>query len=94
MMLQGTLYLPPFSCIWGVWLKNGYFYGGQGRMASVIRDASFLEFLIEIRIGLSNGLIRVPFLGTWNFCNHKGFPMACQIFSRLGTLLMHLQNAT
>lgn len=48
---------------------NDYLYGGQGRMASVIRDASFLEFLIEIRTGLSNGLIRVPFLCTWNFCN-------------------------
>ena len=54
---------------------------GQGRMASVIRDASFLEYLIGIRIGLSNGLIRPPFLGTWNFCNHKGFPWLSNISS-------------
>lgn len=32
-------------------------------MASVIRDASFLEFLIEIRIGLSNGLSGFPSSG-------------------------------
>lgn len=49
-------------------------------MASVIRDASFLEFLIEIRTGLSNGLIRVPFLWAWNFCNHKGFPWHVKSF--------------
>lgn len=62
MMLRRMLYLPPFSCIWGCgW--NGYLYGGQGRMASVIRDASFLEFLIEIRIGLSNGLSGFPSSG-------------------------------
>ncbi len=69
-MLRGMLYLQ--YCVFEGCGWNDYFYGGHSRLAPVIRDASLLGFLIEIRIGLSNGLIRVPFLGTWNFCNHKG----------------------
>lgn len=69
-MLRGMLYLQ--YCVFEGCGWNDYLYGGHSRLAPVIRDASLLEFLIEIRIGLSKDLIRVPFLGMWNFCNHKG----------------------